>query len=628
MSKAGETKKVNKSTEILKRTDIEKRLLKTNKNESENVRIIKRILLYIEPYKKYIYGSLGAAAVSSILSLLLPILTGHAIDKIVGTGRVDWDGLIMILILMIMVIAVSAAGQWIMNACNNHITFSTVRDVRKAAMKKINELPVSYFDKHPTGETVSRVIADVDQFSDGLLMGFTQFFTGIITILGTLILMLTINPLITLVVVLLTPLSFLVAAFIAKITYKQFKRQADVRGKQTNIITEMLEQEKVVKAFSYERFAEEIFNSNNEELARTSLKAVFFSSLTNPSTRFINNMVYAGVAVTGAISAISGRITVGGLAAFLGYANQYTKPFNEISGVVTELQNAIACAGRVFDLIDEEPRRPEDEDALILGQIKAETDDEKIQVRAAGALIGNISFTDVCFSYTRDKKLLQNVNVNAGKGQRIAIVGPTGCGKTTLINLLMRFYDVDDGAITIDGHDVRHLTRKSLRRSFGMVLQDTWLKPGTIRENIIMGKPDATEEEMIAAAKASHAHSFIRQLERGYDTVIGEDGGSLSQGQKQLICISRVMLMHPPMLILDEATSSIDTRTELKIQNAFAKLMEGRTSFIVAHRLSTIREADCILVMKDGNIIEQGDHKTLLQKGGFYSTLYKSQFEG
>lgn len=576
----------------------------------ENIRILKRILKYIKPYMFFVVASIFFAAVSAILSLFLPVFTGDAVDMIIGKGQVDWNGLTIVLLKMALVVAVSAAAQWILGACNNHITFGTVRDIRKDAMRHINELPLSYLDRHPTGETVSRIIADADQFADGLLMGFTQFFTGVITIIGTLVLMFMLSPAITLVVVVLTPLSIFVASAIAKSTYRYFKKQSEVRAVQTTIISEMIEQEKIVQAFAYEDRARQRFNANNSELTGVSLKALFASSLTNPSTRFVNNMVYAAVAVSGAYAVIKGRFSIGSLTAFLTFATQYTKPFNEISGVVTELQGAIACAGRIFELIDEKAELPDADDAVLLDDVK-----------------GNIDIDDVCFSYTEDKKLLENVNIHAHSGERFAIVGPTGCGKTTLINLLMRFYDTKSGSIKVDDKDVKKLTRHSLRTNFGMVLQDTWLKPGTIRENIIMGKPDASDEEMIRAAKNSHAHSFIKQLPNGYDTVIGEDGGALSQGQKQLICISRVMLALPPMLILDEATSSIDTRTEIRIQKAFATMMKGRTSFIVAHRLSTIKEADCILVMKDGNIIEQGKHEDLLKQEGFYSNLYRSQFE-
>ncbi|MCR5389882.1 MAG: ABC transporter ATP-binding protein/permease [Lachnospiraceae bacterium] len=576
----------------------------------ENIRILKRILKYIKPYMFFVVASIIFAAVSAILSLFLPVLTGDAVDMIIGKGQVDWNGLTIVLLKMAFVVAVSAAAQWILGACNNHITFGAVRDIREDAMRHINELPLSYLDRHPTGETVSRIIADADQFADGLLMGFTQFFTGVITIIGTLVLMFMLSPAIAIVVVVLTPLSIFVASAIAKSTYRYFKKQSEVRAEQTTIISEMIEQEKIVQAFAYEDRARQRFNANNSELTGVSLKALFASSLTNPSTRFVNNMVYAAVAVSGAYAVIKGRFSIGSLTAFLTFATQYTKPFNEISGVVTELQGAIACAGRIFELIDEKAELPDADDAVLLDDVK-----------------GNIDIDDVCFSYTEDKKLLENVNIHAHSGERFAIVGPTGCGKTTLINLLMRFYDTKSGSIKVDDKDVKKLTRHSLRTNFGMVLQDTWLKPGTIRENIIMGKPDASDEEMIRAAKNSHAHSFIRQLPNGYDTVIGEDGGALSQGQKQLICISRVMLALPPMLILDEATSSIDTRTEIRIQKAFATMMKGRTSFIVAHRLSTIKEADCILVMKDGNIIEQGKHEDLLKQEGFYSNLYRSQFE-
>lgn len=576
----------------------------------ENIRILKRILKYIKPYMFFVLASVFFAAVSAILSLFLPVLTGDAVDMIIGKGQVDWNGLTIVLLKMALVVAVSAAAQWILGACNNHITFGTVRDIREDAMRHINELPLSYLDRHPTGETVSRIIADADQFADGLLMGFTQFFTGVITIIGTLVLMFMLSPAIALVVVVLTPLSIFVASAIAKSTYRYFKKQSEVRAVQTTIISEMIEQEKIVQAFAYEDRARKRFNDNNSELTGVSLKALFASSLTNPSTRFVNNMVYAAVAVSGAYAVIKGRFSIGSLTAFLTFATQYTKPFNEISGVVTELQGAIACAGRIFELIDEKAELPDADDALLLDDVK-----------------GNIDIDDVCFSYTEDKKLLENVNIHAHSGERFAIVGPTGCGKTTLINLLMRFYDTKSGSIKVDDKEVKKITRHSLRTNFGMVLQDTWLKPGTIRENIIMGKPDASDEEMIRAAKNSHAHSFIKQLPNGYDTVIGEDGGALSQGQKQLICISRVMLALPPMLILDEATSSIDTRTEIRIQKAFATMMKGRTSFIVAHRLSTIKEADCILVMKDGNIIEQGKHEDLLKQEGFYSNLYRSQFE-
>lgn len=554
--------------------------------------------------------SLLFAAVSALLALYLPVLTGQAVDIVIGKGQVDMEAIKSVIFKMLCIIGISALGQWIMNACNNHVAYCSVRDIRHSAFERLQKLPLSYMDSHPTGDILSRMIADVDTFADGLLMGFTQFFTGILTIIGTLILMVSIHKWVALVVILLTPLSLFVAAFIAKNTSSFFKQQSVTKGVQTTIIDEMIGNEKLVKAFSHEAEAEELFNKNNAELEKISLKAVFFSSLTNPSTRFVNNLIYALVALAGGIAVIRGHMSVGNLTAFLSYANQYTKPFNEISGVVTELQNAITCAGRVFELIDEEARTPDKEDAAVLEGAK-----------------GGLDIKNVSFSYIKDKPLLRDLNLKVTPGQRVAIVGPTGCGKTTLINLLMRFYDVDKGSIAVDGRDIRDYTRHSLRENYGMVLQETWLKPGTIRDNITLGKPDATDEEVIAAAKNSHAHSFIMQLPKQYDTVIGEDGGQLSQGQKQLICISRIMLSLPPMLILDEATSSIDTRTELKIQDAFARMMKGRTSFIVAHRLSTIKEADTILVMKDGNIIEQGDHKSLLSAGGFYSKLYRSQYE-
>ncbi len=579
-----------------------------NKN-SENGRIIRRVLKFIRPYRFFVLCSILLAAVSALLSLYLPVLTGNAVDSILGEGRVDLATLRDILFRMAVIIAITSIAQWLMNVCNNHITYGTVRDIREAAMARLEILPLSYHDTHRTGEVVSRLIADADQFADGLLMGFTQFFTGVLTIVGTLILMIRINWQITLIVVCLTPLSLFVASFIAKNTYHLFKKQSEVRGGQTTIIEEMIGNEKIVQAFSYEDDADEMFRENNEQLAKVGLKALFFSSLTNPSTRFVNNMVYAGVALFGAGSVIRGGLSVGELATFLSFANQYTKPFNEISGVVTELQNAIACAGRVLDLIEEEPQEPDKPEAVALKNVRGIVDIEHVR-----------------FSYVPEQKLIRDLSLRVESGKRVAIVGPTGCGKTTLINLLMRFYDVNAGKILVDGNHVQDITRHSLRTSFGMVLQDTWLMPGTIRENITLGKPNATDEQVIRAAKAAHSHSFIRQLPRGYDTPIGEDGGALSQGQKQLICITRIMLSLPPMLILDEATSSIDTRTELKIQDAFARMMEGRTSFIVAHRLSTIREADIILVMKDGNIIEQGNHEELLARGGFYKTLYESQY--
>ena len=574
-----------------------------------NKEIIKKVLDYIGKYKIFLLLSIILAAISVALTLYIPILTGNAVDCILGPGQVDFAGILVILKKMAVIILLTAIVQWLMNACNNKITYQVIRDVRDEAFRKLEILPLKYIDSHAHGDIVSRIIADVDQFSDGLLMGFTQLFTGVITIIGTLLFIISINVTTTLIVVVLTPLSFFIANFIAKRTFKMSKLQSETRGEQTALIDEMIGNEKVVKAFSREEKVIEQFDEVNNRLEKASVKAIFFSSLTNPCTRFVNSLVYAGVGIVGAFLAIRGRISVGQLSSFLSYANQYTKPFNEISGVVTELQNAIACAGRIFEFIEEEPQIPDAEDAIVLKQPK-----------------GEIDIQDVAFSYTEDQKLITDLNLHVKPGQRVAIVGPTGCGKTTVINLLMRFYDVNKGSIQVDGVDIRKLTRDSLRKGYGMVLQETWLKSGTIKDNIIMGKPDATMEEVIAAAKASHAHSFIKRLPNGYDTVISEDGGSLSQGQKQLLCITRVMLCLPPILILDEATSSIDTRTEIKIQKAFATLMEGRTSFIVAHRLSTIREADIILVMKDGNIIEQGNHETLLAKGGFYANLYQSQF--
>lgn len=574
-----------------------------------NKEIIKKVLDYIGKYKIFLLLSIILAAISVALTLYIPILTGNAVDCILGPGQVDFAGILVILKKMAVIILLTAIVQWLMNACNNKITYQVIRDVRDEAFRKLEILPLKYIDSHAHGDIVSRIIADVDQFSDGLLMGFTQLFTGVITIIGTLLFMISINVTTTLIVVVLTPLSFFIANFIAKRTFKMSKLQSETRGEQTALIDEMIGNEKVVKAFSREEKVIEQFDEVNNRLEKASVKAIFFSSLTNPCTRFVNSLVYAGVGIVGAFLAIKGRISVGQLSSFLSYANQYTKPFNEISGVVTELQNAIACAGRIFEFIEEEPQIPDAEDAIVLKQAK-----------------GEIDIQDVAFSYTEDQKLITDLNLHVKPGQRVAIVGPTGCGKTTVINLLMRFYDVNKGSIQVDGVDIRKITRDSLRKGYGMVLQETWLKSGTIKDNIIMGKPDATMEEVIAAAKASHAHSFIKRLPNGYDTVISEDGGSLSQGQKQLLCITRVMLCLPPILILDEATSSIDTRTEIKIQKAFAALMEGRTSFIVAHRLSTIREADIILVMKDGNIIEQGNHETLLAKGGFYAGLYQSQF--
>ena len=569
---------------------------------------LKKVLKRIKRYRLFILFSLLCAVVSVALSLYLPILTGEAIDLLLGPGEVRFSGLWPILLQMGVLIGITALAQWIMNLCNNRVTYCVTRDMRQEAIARIEELPLSYLDTHGTGEIVSRVIADVDQFADGLLMGFTQLFTGVMTILGTLFFMFRVDVVISLVVVCLTPLSLFVAAFIAKRTYSRFREQSEIRGKQTAFVDEMIGNQKVVQAFGRETRAQEQFDEINDELQACSLKAIFYSSITNPATRFVNNLVYAAVCVIGAFSVLRRGISVGQISALLSYANQYTKPFNEISGVVTELQNALACAARVFELIEEEPETPDCADAAVL-----QPD-------------GSVSLSDVSFSYRPDRKLIEQFNLSVKPGQRVAIVGPTGCGKTTIINLLMRFYDVDAGTIRAAGKDIRNVTRESLRRSYGMVLQDTWLKAGTIRENISMSKPDATEAEIIAAAKASYAHHFIKQLPKGYDTVITEDGGSLSQGQKQLLCIARVMLNLPPMLILDEATSSIDTRTEMKIQKAFAAMMKGRTSFIVAHRLSTIREADVIIVMKNGHIVEQGNHDSLLEKNGFYAALYNSQF--
>ena len=571
--------------------------------------ILWKVLGYIRRYWIYLGISILMAALTVGLTLYVPILVGDAIDLIIGKGLVDFQGIAHILMKMAAAIGITAAAQWLMNVCNNKMTYGIVRDIRDEAFRRIEALPLKYIDAHSYGEVVSRVIADVDQFADGLLMGFTQLFTGVVTILGTLAIMLTINIGITAVVVCITPVSFLVANFIAKKTYHMFKLQSETRGEQTALIDEMVGSQRVVQAFGYEDKAMERFDEINDRLQKCSLKAIFFSSITNPATRFVNSLVYTGVGITGAFLAIRGNISVGMLSCLLTYANQYTKPFNEISGVITELQNALACAGRIFELIEEKPQEPDAENALTLTKVK-----------------GNVALKDVWFSYVPDKKLIQGFHLQVNPGQRVAIVGPTGCGKTTIINLLMRFYDVDKGSIQVEGTDIREVTRKSLRTSYGMVLQVTWLKTGTIRENIVMGKPDATDEEVVAAAKAAHAHSFSKRMPEGYDTAITEDGGNLSQGQKQLLCITRVMLCQPDMLILDEATSSIDTRTELKIQNAFAKLMENRTSFIVAHRLSTIQEADIILVMKDGNIIEQGNHESLLAKGGFYAELYNSQY--
>lgn len=580
------------------------------KIRSEQSETLKKVLRYLKRYWFFLALSFGLAAITVASTLYIPLLTGDAVDCVIGKGQVDFTGVFAVLKRMVMVIGVTAVAQWGMNICNNKMTYQIVRDIRNEAFAKLEILPLKYLDGHPSGEVVSRIIADVDQFADGLLMGFTQLFTGVLTIVGTIGFMLSVNAGITLVVLLITPVSMIVASFIAKKTFTMFRLQSEARGEQTALIDEMIGNQKVVQAFGHEKDAMEQFGEINERLRKYSLRAIFFSSITNPSTRFVNSLVYTGVGVTGALAAISGRMTVGQLTAFLSYANQYTKPFNEISGVVTELQNAIACAGRVFELIEEEPQVPEPADATALTDVE-----------------GRVDLEHVAFSYRPDQKLIEDLNLAVKPGERVAIVGPTGCGKTTVINLLMRFYDVDAGSISVEGDDIRQVTRKSLRSSYGMVLQDTWLRSGTVRENILIGKPDATEEEMIEAAKSSHAHSFIKRLPKGYDTVIGEDGGGLSQGQKQLLCITRLMLCRPPMLILDEATSSIDTRTEMKIQNAFARLMEGHTSFIVAHRLSTIREADVILVMKDGHIIEQGNHESLLAKKGFYAKLYNSQFK-
>ena len=573
---------------------------------------MKKVLEYLRPYMGLVALSVLLAAVTVALTLYVPVLIGRAIDLIVGPGQVDMPGILRLILRIAIVVAATAAVQWVVNTINNKITFQVVRDVRAQAFAKLQILPLSYIDSHPTGEIVSRVIADVDQFADGLLLGFTQLFTGVVTILGTLGFMISIRPGIALVVVLLTPLSFVVARFIATHTYSYFRQQSETRGEQTAFIDEMIGNQKVVKAFGHEQQNVERFDEINERLEKCSLQAIFYSSLTNPCTRFVNNVVYAGVALAGALVCVAcggAGFTVGSLSALLSYANQYTKPFNEISGVVTELQNALACASRIFQLIAEPPQAPDAPDARVLKDAQ-----------------GQVEMKDVSFSYVPDRKLIEALNLSVKPGQHVAIVGPTGCGKTTLINLLMRFYDVNGGAIRVDGTNVRQITRASLRANYGMVLQETWLKSGTIRENLVMGKPDATDEEVIAAARACHAHSFIKRLPQGYDTVIGEDGGRLSQGQKQLLCITRIMLCLPPMLILDEATSSIDTRTELKIQHAFTTMMDGRTTFIVAHRLSTIREADVILVMRDGSIVEMGSHEALLQRNGFYAKLYNSQF--
>ena len=571
---------------------------------------LNRVLHKIRPYSAFVVCSLLVAAVSVAAQLYIPILCGDAIDKMLGKGNVDLAGVLHIAVSILVVAGVAALAQWLLSVCNNRITFSVSRDLRNEALRKIQTLPLSYLDSHPSGDIVSRMVADVDTFADGLLMGFTQLFSGILTILGTLLFMLRENVPITLVVVCITPLSLVVAGFLAKRSYGYFQNQSTVRGQQTALVNEMIEGQKVVQAFGHEAESLAAFDAVNGQLQEVSLKAIFFSSLTNPATRFVNNIVYAGVGLVGALYAVRGGITIGQLSVFLSYANQYTKPFNEISGVVTELQNALACAARVFELLDAEDQVPEAENAATL-----QPD-------------GHVQLQDVAFRYLPDRPLIEGLSLDVQPGQRIAIVGPTGCGKTTLINLLMRFYDVNSGSIKVSGTDIRDVTRASLRGSYGMVLQDTWLRAGTVRENIAYGKPDATMDEVIAAAKAAHAHSFIRRLPEGYDTVIAEDGGNISQGQKQLLCIARVMLCLPPMLILDEATSSIDTRTEVRIQKAFARMMQGRTSFIVAHRLSTIREADVILVMKDGHIVEQGSHDQLLAQGGFYAKLYNSQFEG
>ena len=571
---------------------------------------LNRVLHKIRPYSIFVVCSLLVAAVSVAAQLYIPILCGNAIDKMLGKGNVDLAGVLRIAVSILVVAAVAALAQWLLSVCNNRITFSVSRDLRNEALRKIQTLPLSYLDSHPSGDIVSRMVADVDTFADGLLMGFTQLFSGILTIFGTLLFMLRENVPITLVVVCITPLSLVVAGFLAKRSYGYFQSQSTVRGEQTALVNEMIEGQKVVQAFGHEAESLAAFDEVNGQLQDVSLKAIFFSSLTNPATRFVNNIVYAGVGLVGALYAVRGGITIGQLSVFLSYANQYTKPFNEISGVVTELQNALACAARVFELLDAEDQVPEAENAAVL-----QPD-------------GHVQLQDVFFRYLPDRPLIEGLSLDVQPGQRIAIVGPTGCGKTTLINLLMRFYDVNGGSIKVSGTDIRDVARASLRGSYGMVLQDTWLRAGTVRENIAYGKPDATMDEVIAAAKAAHAHSFIRRLPDGYDTVIAEDGGNISQGQKQLLCIARVMLCLPPMLILDEATSSIDTRTEVRIQKAFARMMQGRTSFIVAHRLSTIREADVILVMKDGHIVEQGNHDQLLAQGGFYAKLYNSQFEG
>ena len=587
----------------------DKRKTNSEKKQKSQAATLKEVICRLGRYRIFLVFSILLATVSVALTLYIPKLTGHAVDYVIGKGKVNFPGVIQVMIQIGVCTLITALAQWLMNVCNNKMTYQMVQDIRNEAFDKIEQLPLKYIDGHPYGEVVSRVIADVDQFSDGLLMGFTQLFTGIATIIGTFCFMLSVNVSITFVVVLITPVSFFVANFIAKRTFRMFRLQSEIRGEQTGLIDEMIGNQQVVQAFGRGEDATERFDEVNKRLQEASLRATFFSSITNPATRFVNSLVYTGVGITGAFAVVRGAMSVGQLSSFLSYANQYTKPFNEISGVVTEFQNAIACAQRVFTLIDEEPQIPEPEHAVHLTDID-----------------GNVKVEDVSFSYLPGQHLIEDFNLEVKPGQRIAIVGPTGCGKTTLINLLMRFYDVNAGSIKVEDIDIREMTRKSLRAGYGMVLQETWLKTGTIRENIAMGRPDATEEEIVEAAKASHIHNYIRRLPKGYDTWITEDGGGLSQGQKQLLCIARVMLCRPPMLILDEATSSIDTRTEIKIQQAFAKLMEGRTTFIVAHRLSTIREADVILVMKDGKIIEQGNHEVLMKKEGFYHHLYESQF--
>lgn len=587
----------------------DKRKTNSEKKQKSQAATLKEVICRLGRYRIFLVFSILLATVSVALTLYIPKLTGHAVDYVIGKGKVNFPGVIQVMIQIGVCTLITALAQWLMNVCNNKMTYQMVQDIRNEAFDKIEQLPLKYIDGHPYGEVVSRVIADVDQFSDGLLMGFTQLFTGIATIIGTFCFMLSVNVSITFVVVLITPVSFFVANFIAKRTFRMFRLQSEIRGEQTGLIDEMIGNQKVVQAFGRGEDATERFDEVNKRLQEASLRATFFSSITNPATRFVNSLVYTGVGITGAFAVVRGAMSVGQLSSFLSYANQYTKPFNEISGVVTEFQNAIACAQRVFTLIDEDPQIPEPENAVHLTDID-----------------GNVKVEDVSFSYLPGQHLIEDFNLEVKPGQRIAIVGPTGCGKTTLINLLMRFYDVNAGSIKVEDIDIREMTRKSLRAGYGMVLQETWLKTGTIRENIAMGRPDATEEEIVEAAKASHIHNYIRRLPKGYDTWITEDGGGLSQGQKQLLCIARVMLCRPPMLILDEATSSIDTRTEIKIQQAFAKLMEGRTTFIVAHRLSTIREADVILVMKDGKIIEQGNHEVLMKKEGFYHHLYESQF--